>query len=38
MHTPRVLEAHADWRHRDVADPAVYTERLDAARSADSSG
>ncbi len=28
---PRVLELSAEWRHRDVDDPATYTERLDDA-------
>jgi hypothetical protein len=30
MHFPRVLEPGAEWRQRDVADPALYTEVLDA--------
>lgn len=26
--SPAVLETHAEWRAKDVADPAIYTERL----------
>jgi hypothetical protein len=29
MHTPRILERACEWRQPDVADPAVYTVRLD---------